>query len=116
MLLLEIDKQNKCYKEIFFKQCDNIHISDLRDTLYNNVVSLDCNNMVIGFNCRSYDLGTRLPTLLDSACISIDNIVDITNNIKTRNRDLMDICVKRGISIKSDSNEPMEEIGGLTRQ
>lgn len=107
MLLLEIDKQNRCYKEIFFKQCNNANTSELRDILYNNIVSLDCdcNNMIVGFNCRTYDLRNRLPSLLESACISTDNINDISININKRVRDLMDICIKRNISVKGDNKK-----------
>lgn len=112
VLWLEISKEPKTIHEIRFCQFLNsssqYYYSDIHKVFANDILN-SCdkeqykNDMIVTWRGREYDLPEICKILYPDRLESYSNILQ--NIMKTRDRDLKDICIKRGIEIKGGDKQ-----------
>ena len=108
ILKLEIDIIRKTKEEISFEQvsgpgvniCTEYLISSLVDNRYKNI------DMIVGWNSRDFDL----PIIINNLECSQKYKGYYAEQIATKDRDLLDICVLREISVKGGLEEVIKRL------
>lgn len=104
LLKLEIDTERKSYNEIFYKQYHREGYWSKADVL-SEILDLPDNGMIVTYNGRNWDLSYMIYRM--KIC---DNDY-IRKKIVSNDRDLMDTCLTRKMSIKGGLNKLIEDIG-----
>lgn len=103
MLSLDIDKEKREWHENYFYQSEMFCNTELWRKLCDDIIKPCKPNLVVTFNGRAYDFGDRLATFFEQVHIIMDDV--LISDLLNRDRDLIDICKKRCINIKSDKKE-----------
>lgn len=111
ILKLEIDIIEKTKREISFEQvsgpslniCIEYLISSLADNRHGQYENID---MIIGWNSRDFDL----PIIINNLECSEKYKEFLAERIATKDRDLLDICVLRDISVKGGLEEVIKRL------
>ena len=111
ILKLEIDTIRKTKEEISFEQvsgqgvimCTEYLISSLIDNRYKQYENID---MIIGWNSRDFDF----PIIINSLEYPQRYKEYCAEKIATRDRDLLDLCVLRDISVKGGLEEVIKRL------
>ena len=109
MLCLEVNTEKREWKEKYFYQSNMYYDSKLSRILYSDVLNPRDPTLIVTFNGRKHDLGSRFNTFLEQCRILTEHSHKYKSKMLNRDRDLIDLCLKRGINIKSENKDNGKE-------